>query len=199
MAAVSNGEFAMASGYSGDIHPEILCSETIQPVVCQVVSLFNGIGQQEDICSARGLFPRGICPMGICQQELYPEDICEKEQCPHENQCCPIHISDGEQYQEVTYPRELCQQHGLAQNGISPGSVLPEAPYSGDIWSREAYQREPTLQPHDFPACAYDKASYPLSGSHFPMSFSHSLADGEDDYSMMNGGQVCDSWLHLVA
>ena len=199
MAAVTNGEFAMGSGYSGAICPEILCSETIQPVACQVVSPFNGINPQEDLCPAQGLCPRAVYPIGVCQQELYPEDICEKEQCPHENRFYPVHLSDGEQYQGDTYPRELCRQHGLEQNGISPGRVLPEAQYLGDILPQEAYQREQALQPQDLPACAYDKASYPLPGSHFPMSFSHNLADGDDDYSMMNGGQVSNEWLHLVA
>ena len=189
MPAVSSGEFAMTHGYSGDICPDVHCAG----------SPFNGIGPQEELCPSRGLCPRDICPVGFCQQDAYtrelcPDDMCEEELRPHDgnqNLFYPVHIPEGEQYLGDTYPRELCQQFGLGQNGISPGSVPPEGQYVGEMCPRETCQRGQGLHAQDLPACAYDNASYPLPGSTFVM-FHSNPDDGEDDYVMMNGGQVCN-------
>jgi len=192
----NSAEFAATYGYSGDICPKMHCAETNQHGVCEVVSPFTGVAPHEELCQGRAVCPRDICPVGLCQQDVYttdycPGDMCEDDLRPHDgnqNQLCPIHVPDGEQYQGDTYPQEFCQHHG-----VSHGNMPAEGQYVGDMCPRDACHPDQGVHAQDLPACAYNNSGYPLPSLHFPMSLSQNAVDADDDYGMVNG-QVSNLW-----
>ena len=161
-----------------------------------MVSPFTGVAPHEELCQGRAVCPRDICPVGLCQQDVYttdycPGDMCEDDLRPHDgnqNQLCPIHVPDGEQYQGDTYPQEFCQHHG-----VSHGNMPAEGQYVGDMCPRDACHPDQGVHAQDLPACAYNNSGYPLPSLHFPMSLSQNAVDADDDYGMVNG-QVSNLW-----